>query len=188
MNSEIWKPIVGYENLYEVSNLGSVRSLERIVRCKSGNYEFQHRKEKTLKPVANTNNHKKPNTSYLRVRLYKDKKWSNLFVHRLVAEAFIPNPDQKPEVNHKDGNRHNNTVENLEWTTASENTLHRIYFLRKSTGNQMELAPVQCIETGIEYRSLSEAAKAINSSPSRVWSSVENGWATQGLHFKRITK
>lgn len=103
MKKEIWKMIPGYEGLYMVSSLGRVKSL---------NY---HRTgvEKVLKPV---------DKRYLRVRLFSKDGTNKLFsVHRLVAMAFIPNPDNLPEVNHKDENKLNNCVDNLEWCTRKYN-------------------------------------------------------------------
>lgn len=111
---EIWKPITGYEGLYSVSNLGNIKSLERVVpHGKSGTRRFP---EKLKTP---TDVH-----GYLYCHLYKNNSSKRFAVHRLVAEAFIPNLDGKPEVNHKDGDKHNNCVENLEWATKSENMRH----------------------------------------------------------------
>lgn len=108
---EIWKDIEGYEGKYQVSNLGKVRSLDR----KTGNHP---RKGKVLKPCANRN-------GYLAVNLYnKNTNREARSIHRLVAQTFIANPDCKPEVNHKDGNKQNNRVSNLEWCTGSENKIH----------------------------------------------------------------
>lgn len=105
---EIWKPAVGFEGLYEVSNLGRVKSL---------NYR-RTGKERILKPRRIE---KKSGNVYYAVHLYKDGKAYDKPVHRLVAEAFIPNPDNLPEVNHKDENPLNNHVGNLEWCTQSYN-------------------------------------------------------------------
>ncbi len=104
--NEIWKVIDGFNN-YEVSNTGKVRSL---------NY-LGHGKIKEM-----TSN--KDAKGYLRVHFHKDGVDFQKRVHRLVAEAFINNPDKKPQVNHIDGNKQNNRVENLEWTTARDNILH----------------------------------------------------------------
>lgn len=106
---EIWKTIQGYENRYEVSNLGRVKSLERIDRY---NRKIE---EKILAPRKHTG-------GYLRVQLSK----KDFYIHRLVAEAFIPNPENKSQVNHIDGNKRNNRVDNLEWNTPLENNLHAI--------------------------------------------------------------
>lgn len=105
---EIWKDIPGYESIYQVSNLGNVKSL------KSGNH---HSKTKILTPIC-------ADGKYLRVTLYRDKEHKYFPVHRLVATAFIPNPDCKPQVNHINGNKKDNRVENLEWCTQSYNNQH----------------------------------------------------------------
>lgn len=101
--NEIWMPIAGYEDRYEVSNTGKVRSL---------NYRMTGKK-KELKPITQ-------GKGYHAVGLCKNGKMRWGKVHRLVADAFIPNPENKREVNHKDGNKKNNHADNLEWATASE--------------------------------------------------------------------
>lgn len=103
---EVWKPIKDYENLYQVSNCGRVKSL--------GNGKSNNSKEKILKP-------KKDTRGYLHLNLCKDGKLKTFRVHRLVAEHFIPNPLNLPQVNHKDENKENNCVENLEWCDAKYN-------------------------------------------------------------------
>lgn len=109
---EIWKDIEGYEGLYQVSNLGNIKSLrKRIDKGKCHRY-FD---EKILKPIET-------NRGYLRVKLCKDRKIKKIRVHRLVAEAFIKRPEL--EVNHIDGNKKNNKAENLEWVTQRENKQH----------------------------------------------------------------
>lgn len=100
MAKEVWKPIPNYEGFYEVSNTGKVRSVYRY--------------KKVLKPMIS-------NTGYERVDLFKNKNRKQFSVHRLVAMAFIDNPENKPFVNHKDESKTNNCVENLEWVTHVEN-------------------------------------------------------------------
>lgn len=112
---EIWKPIKGYEGLYEVSNLGEVRGVYKKIPYRDG---FRNRQGKKLKQ----NNMK----GYAQVKLQNKNQRKLYLVHRLVAEAFIPNPDNLPEVNHIDGNKQNNRVDNLEWCTRKENMIHSV--------------------------------------------------------------
>jgi len=106
METEIWKDIEGYEGKYQVSNLGNVKSLNY------NNYGY----EKLLSPFLNS--------GYLYVDLLINTKRRTFRVHRLVAEAFIPNSDNKPEVNHINEIKTNNRAENLEWVTRKENVNH----------------------------------------------------------------
>ena len=108
---EVWKSIMGYEGLYEVSNLGRVRSLDReIVR-----YNGTHIKRGKMKAICNISN------GYKGVNLCKDGKQKTHKVHRLVAQAFLPNPNNLPQVNHKDEDKTNNRVDNLEWCNNEYN-------------------------------------------------------------------
>ena len=103
---EIWKDIPNYEGLYQISNLGRVKSFPR---------KGTHTKKERILKFA------KSNKNYLIAMLTKHNKRKAKSVHRLVAEAFIPNPNNFPQVNHKDENRHNNCVDNLEWCTNHYN-------------------------------------------------------------------
>ena len=122
-NTEIWKDVVGFEGLYQVSNLGRIRGIDRYVGYRNGRKRFWKGRIK-IQTVTDK--------GYLKVRLCdrttKDKTDE---VQRIVAKAFIPNPENKPCVNHIDGNKQNNRVENLEWVTSQENTLHSIHVLKK---------------------------------------------------------
>ena len=134
---EVWKPIPNYEGFYEVSNMGKVRSVYRYRRI--------------LKPMIS-------NAGYERVDLFKNKHRKQFSVHRLVAMTFINNPDQKPFVNHKDENKTNNSVDNLEWVTHVENchygtaitrrTKHTDYSKRRINNTRQILA---CSKPIIQY-------------------------------------
>lgn len=102
MNNEIWKLVKGYDHQYEVSNFGNVRN---------------HKFDRILTLITH-------HTGYIKVNLYKNNKSKQFSVNVLVAKAFIPNPENKPQTNHIDGDKANNKVTNLEWCTASENALH----------------------------------------------------------------
>ena len=109
MQDEVWKDIPDYEGLYQVSNLGRVKSLNK----------YHHKKEQILKNRITKD-------GYYETVLCKKGKMSFFRTHRLVAIAFIPNLLNKPQINHKDGNKLNNNVKNLEWCTLQENKEHAI--------------------------------------------------------------
>lgn len=114
---EVWKPVVGFEDRYEVSSYGNIRSkarLQKDIRGRVLNYP-----SKPLKQALHR-------TNTWRIRFCVNGVKCSKSVHRLVAAAFIPNPLNKPEVNHKDGNRLNNRLSNLEWVTQEENIRHAV--------------------------------------------------------------
>jgi hypothetical protein len=115
--NEIWKPVSGYKGLYEVSNIGNVHSINRYVTNING--ITSKRKGVNLKPAPNK-------CGYLQVGLSKNNSLMSYLVHRLLAIAFIPNPENKPTVNHKDGIKTNNYDWNLEWATKSEQAIHSL--------------------------------------------------------------
>lgn len=115
---EEWRPVVGYEKSYKVSNWGNVQSLDRTVRGPYGS--TRTRRGKLLVPFEN-------GCGYKSVSLHGGvRKRETMRVHRLVAQAFIENPDDSPYVNHIDGNKTNNLVSNLEWCTPIENNIHAV--------------------------------------------------------------
>lgn len=113
---EEWRPVVGYEGLYEVSSIGRVRSLRKNTRI--------------VDKTENIMRQKNDNKGYFRVNLHKDGKCKAELVSRLVARAFIPNPNGYKQVGHDDDNKKNNTVENLYWTHPQENLMHNGLHLR----------------------------------------------------------
>lgn len=108
MDKEVWKDVKGYEGLYQVSNLGRVRSLDHIDTL------GRHRKERILAGGLGSE-------GYLTIILCRDGKHKTHIIHRLVAQAFLDNSDNLPQVNHKDEDKTNNVVSNLEWCTAAYN-------------------------------------------------------------------
>ena len=112
--TEVWKDIEGYEGKYQISNLGNVKRLHRIVKSGAKYTTIRVYEEKMLKQSLSKK-------GYRIISLYSDSGLKNHIVHRLVAQAFIPNPLKLPQVNHKDENKLNNVVENLEWCTAQYN-------------------------------------------------------------------
>lgn len=151
---EFWKDIKGYEGLYQVSNVGQVKSLIR---------------NKLLKPEIRG--------GYLRVCLHKENKRKKIFIHRLVAEAFLSNEDELPEVDHINGDRTDNRVCNLQWITRVENNRKKQY----------DIIPryVQCVETGEIFESITAAAKSVNRDPSTMGRHLKGlAQSCAGLHFK----
>jgi hypothetical protein len=124
MNDEHWLSIAGWDGLYEVSNHGHIKSLERKITAGSRTYVIH---ERILSP-------RRDKDGYMMVDLQNAGKVITHKVHRIVAMTFLQNPCNKPQVNHKDGNRANNTVQNLEWVTDSENKIHSHTKLQTSRG------------------------------------------------------
>ena len=144
--NEVWKDVAGYEGYYQVSNKGNVRSVERIVRGRKYG-------GRTLRPAHDIG-------GYLYVVLSKNGVTKNKKVHRLVAEAFIPNPNNYLEINHKDEDKTNNHVENLEWCTREHNINHgtRTEKVRQKRSKRVKGVNV---ETG-EIITLNSTREAVN--------------------------
>lgn len=168
LENEEWKDCVGYEGLYQVSNLGNVRSLWEKTRIADKNARIMRQKE--------------DQRGYMRVNLRKNGATKAELVSRLVAKAFIPNPDNHPIAGHNDDNKKNNSVENLYWTTSKENNhhngkmdrFHKIHNEKiKQIAEKLSL-PVEAIneKTGetMRFCSMQEAAKTIGCSRSKICS------------------
>lgn len=157
---EIWKDIEGYEGYYQVSNLGRVKSLERSYIGPHNSIHFV--KERILKPEIQWNGR-------LQVRLSKGCQLRAFKVHRLVAIAFIPNPDNKPYINHLDCDPTNNIVDNLEWCTPKENSQYASKLGRqKGKENAMKYCAKAVIATNLQtgeeiyFESQKEAMHKLN--------------------------
>ena len=150
---EVWRDINGYVGYYQVSNFGRVRSLDR--------YDSMGRLHlgQILKITDNTHGYKK-------VMLYKDSKHTNKYIHRLVAEAFLPNPNNLEEVNHKDEDKSNNVVDNLEWITHRDNME---YGSRKERQRNK-------ISTGEIFDTVKQASEKYGVFPQNLGASIRKGF------------
>ena len=150
---EIWKDVKNYEGLYQVSSLGRIKSLSRLME----RGKFTHFSKEVIM------NGQLDKDGYNVFMLTLNRKQKLLKGHRIVAQAFISNHDNKPQVNHINGIKTDNRVENLEWNTNSENQLHSYKIgTSKKGGEHGRAKKVLNIQTGIFYDTISEAADAHN--------------------------
>ena len=171
---ELWKPIAGYEGLYEVSSLGNIASL---------NYAGKKGIRKNMVPGADKD-------GYLQVALSKNGKVVWRKVHRLVAKAFIDNPDNLPQINHKDENVKNNTVDNLEWCTGKYNVNYGTAMARKTAKQSKPVIAMS--NDGIEraFPSIRAAARALgrpNHSGS-ICNAIKTGRELFGYTWKEVAE
>lgn len=166
MAKEIWKSIIGYEDRYEVSSLGRIRSLPSKSRSKGV----------MLKP-----NPKK--SGYLNILLCKEGKVKTFRIHRLVAEAFLPNPHNLPHVNHINGIKTDNRVVNLEWCSPQYNSLHSYRVLGRKSNGGVARKKVFCLEQNRIYDSLHEASRKTGIARASITYSILRGNATHSLHW-----
>lgn len=193
-----WRDVEGYEGIYQVSRFGEVRSLDHYVKSKGDSLRLSRGCIRALDETQD---------GYLQVGLYNIETTGQplgemRMVHVLVAKAFIPNPKNKPFVNHIDGNKKNNCVENLEWVTAKENTAHaiehglrpRVNWLPESAKknrdawNEKQRVRVRCIETQEVFDSQSAAAEHFQVSTIDISQSVNKHTVCAGVHFVRADK
>lgn len=166
---EIWRNIEGYEGLYQISNFGRVKSLrfgkEKIM------------KERTI-------------NCYFAVNLHKDGKKKSYLVHRLVASAFLPNPNNLPQVNHIDEVKTNNRVDNLEWCSAKYNVNYGFRmqrFIESNTNNPKISKKVLCIETGKIYPSVRQVERELGFYQTNISAACRGKYKTSyGFHWRYI--
>ena len=172
MMEEIWKDIEGYEGRYQVSNLGRVRSLDRLVPAACALSKGKQVVNYLRKGKILTDHWAGPKgCKYKYVGLSKYDKPKYFRVHRLVACAFIPNPDNLPEVNHIDEDKSNNRADNLEWVTRIQNEHHGTK-IKRSVQNR-DLKAVEALDEHGNvlgtYNCIADAAKALGISISTIW-------------------
>jgi hypothetical protein len=173
---EVWKDVVGYEGLYQVSDRGNVRSVDRYVPHKTFGKKFC--KGVVIEP-------KTTNAGYLRVNLCKENRYKSFSVHRLVAEAFLSACDVAGlQVNHKDENKQNNSVENLEWVTRKENNNYGTKIDRQA--KKVKIPVLQYDKEGNllgEWESATDAEKALSGKFTGAVSHCINGKTKSAFGF-----
>ena len=185
LEGEVWRDIEGLEGLYAVSNLGRVKSLDRVLPHKMhGTWHIRERLMKLSLTGPGDKDHK-----YVNATLNAGRgKTVSVRVHRAVAIAFIPNPENKPEVNHIDGNKKNNRASNLEWVTPQENVDHAwSHGLCENVGKK-NAHPVVCVETGTVYPSVIAAESAYGLARSAIGHAIKHGHKSAGYHWAYIQK
>jgi hypothetical protein len=148
--TEIWKEIKGYEGYFEVSNLGNFRSKDRMVKYKQSGMRLYPGKSLKTETIVD---------GYQRIVLMKEAHKKRYMCHRLVAETFIPNPEDKPYVNHINGIKSDNRACNLEWVTQSENELHSFRILGNNMRGKTYPKKVKCVDLDMTFNSMSDCIK-----------------------------
>ena len=177
---EVWKDVVDYEGLYQVSNLGRVKGCERIIKHFRGGNRILKEKFRSL---ANDL------TGYKFVDLYKNGKGNMMKVHRLVSMAFIENPENKSQVNHINGIKYDNNIDNLEWSTISENRQHAFRTgLQKPNINNEKPVLMYSKDTNefiCSFVSIAKASKHINCTTSDICNVLKNRQkSVRGYYFQ----
>ena len=161
---EVWKDIEGYEDRYQISNFGNVRSICGVSIIRKTSID---------------------NKGYVAVTIKKQGQSHRYRIHRLVAKAFIPNPDNKPQVNHINGIKTDNRVGNLEWCTDSENKKHA--YANGLNHNNIKYNKILCLETGEVFCGICEAAQKTGVAAGNLWATINKKQnKTRGKHFVLI--
>ncbi len=174
-----WKEIKGYEGKYIISNFGEVISLPRT---KQNHTKQQYVEPKEIRKIINNKN------GYVYVQLWKKSSYKNIRLHKLVAQAFIPNPNNYPQINHIDGNKTNNRADNLEWCTASHNLLHA-YKLGLANNDKRKIKIGQYSMDGKllkTFNSLTEASKLTGVNMQKISLCINNKYKYRNRREKYI--
>lgn len=184
-NNIEWRDIRGYEGLYQVSELGQVRCLERVYYC-GDKHSMRIQEEKVMQPTSVK--------GYLRISLSKNGARASFLVHRLVAEAFLPIPQnliclrgtRRLQINHKDENIKNNSVSNLEWCNASYNVNYgeRNRKMAEKNRNGKKSKPILCVETGVVYPSQAEIQRRFGFAQGNISACCKRMGTSYGLTWR----
>ena len=158
---EIWKDIKGYDGIYQISDRGRVKSVYRVTKYVTGRTRTE--KERVLKQEVNLH-------GYCTLRLCKNSEYKRFFIHRLIANAFIPNPKNKSSINHINSIRDDNEIDNLEWVTHSENCIHGHKY-----GNMKNSSKVHCGNVGKSVFQISRDGAVIRKYNTMTDASVSTG-------------
>lgn len=181
---EVWKDIDGYEGIYQVSNKGNIKTLEHKSECKSYISDNKIVPSFSKKVLENITKGYLTKNGYRQIRLCKDGTKTKFYIHRLVAKAFIDNPNNYEFVNHKDENKENNCVENLEWCTKSYNCLYSNNHMRANENTKIIIKQYDLNNNYItSYNSISEASRATNISKSSIIKCYKGRAKTAGKYI-----
>ena len=173
---EEWRDVVGFEGFYQISNYGRVKSLDRMQTVIWNGKEV-------LKPIkGRIIAQSKQNGGYMMANLSASSRRREMTIHRMVAMAFIDNPQHLKEVNHKDGDKSNNAVWNLEWCDRSENLRHRARVL----GQRGNAVSVRCVDTGKVYAAIKDAADAVGVTGAAIQIAMKKGQRSGGYRWERV--
>lgn len=178
-----WRDVVGFEGEYEVSSDGQIRSKDRVRKY------YRNGKELTMSIRGRMRTPSNSWDGYKEIHLQRSDTGKSYYarVHRIVAEAFIPNPTNLPQINHIDGNKQNNCVDNLEWVTAKENTAHAIQKLHGvwMKNNKSSCLRVKCLDEDIWFDSMIEASKWAGGNPTNLIIAMKQSKPYKGHVFLR---
>ena len=161
----IFKPIKGFENMYEISNYSIIKSVDRNIICKDG--QIKPIKSRYIRPADNGH-------GYKFVNLWKDNKQYRYYVHRLVAETFLSNPDNLSEVNHIDNNKANNSVNNLEWCNRLYNERQKLKHISGYPAKPIEQIDTNTNKIIAEFESMSDCERKLHMNVTTIHKYIKN--------------
>ena len=185
-SKEIWKDIPGFEDAYQVSSNGNIRSKDRYVSNRPSGESVRLIKGQSIHQFIN-------NSGYSYVNISKGhRRYKHEYVHRLVADAFIPNPLKLPTINHIDGNKQNNQILNLEWNSYSDNNQHaydhNLTHSNKNNSNMSDKIAAYNLDGTLfrTFPSMREAERQMGMANGQVSQGIIHGWHSKGFIWKKL--